>query len=318
MRNTANLASALALLCAATAAMAGAGEKQLTCSGVVVDAAGKPVAGATVLAYVFRLSSGGSVQGRVVGKQVTGKDGRFALKMPAIGLGEQAVVVARKQSPAIDWLNWRGKRDTTHTLRLGLAKSLAGTVVDEKGKPIAKAMIRLMMRLDGACRATVDAYKDRHATDAKGRYSIRALPRGYQYAVSAVAKGYGRASVKVDLPKGAKAQVKAGDLALLPANLSISGVVVGPKGKPVAGATVGAYGKNAPGSSEPKTDKDGRFKIGGLCAGEASLRVRAKGWRFTGNADAEAGSKDVKIRLRDRRAPPGEAPDEDVPPDEDL
>jgi hypothetical protein len=86
---------------------------------------------------------------------------------------------------------------------------------------------------------------------------------------------------------------------LTPANLTITGVVLDPKGSPVPEASVSARGLDQPIRSA-RSDSSGRFEITGLVAGEVRLQAYARAEDLVGSADAKAGDADVKVEVSPR------------------
>jgi len=97
------------------------------------------------------------------------------------------------------------------------------------------------------------------------------------------------------------------DFVLLLANLSVAGIVVDEKGKPVKGATVtvqvrcgegAVFGDPFGGPKETTTDKAGKFTIKGFAKGKVLVSGEVPGTELSGRELAEAGDKNVKIVVR--------------------
>lgn len=118
----------------------------VTGQGQVVDAGGKPLAGATVTAYkpVQTYLQSGTTLHRLA-TRTTAADGRYSLRLP--GGTEQALFVAEKEGLAIGWHFWSGRPGEPEGLiKLEKAAALSGKVVDEGGSPIRGATVGARLR----------------------------------------------------------------------------------------------------------------------------------------------------------------------------
>jgi len=288
--------------------------------GVVRDPEGKPVQGATI-----KLLSGsfGSMQGR------SGAEGRFEIvaggdlmfdPMPGAEQAPRLVVVRAPQRNLAAAVELEEDVEAPLDIKLSAGAKITGKVVDPGGKAIPNAMVTAMIRGYRWGSSLGGAQK----TDPAGRYEVKALPAGQTYRLSAGADGYGHAEVEVKVPEAPKEPVEADPITLKVANLSISGTVTGPDGAPAAGVRVSGYGEDQPHALPVTTDAKGRFKIDKLCEGEVNLLARDESRQLTGYTTAEAGDKDVEIRLEEAGAAetiPSEdegTPEVEVPDAEDF
>ncbi|MBV9493984.1 MAG: carboxypeptidase regulatory-like domain-containing protein [Acidobacteria bacterium] len=125
------------------------------------------------------------------------------------------------------------------------ASDLTGTVVDDKGKPLAGARVYVNGAFPklGVSAVCPTCYRDcgkNEAADAKGAFRLRALDDLLVFDILAVADGYEpRFAQRVD-PKRGMVTIE------LPIRRTgqyvINGIVVDPAGKPVLGAIVDATG----------------------------------------------------------------------------
>ena len=171
--------------------------QQLNCSGTVTDAAGSPVAGATVEYWRYE----GRLNRLELKKQITtGADGSFGLEVSrATGF-----LLAQKPGLAPAWkqLNqpFNPVGDTEEHLVLTTPTALAGVVVDEADKPVANAGVSAAMavceisREDGARsfnylngKPARDCFAAR--TDAAGRFRIENFPANATAALMVEAPG---------------------------------------------------------------------------------------------------------------------------------
>lgn len=146
----------------------------------------------------------------------------------------------------------------------GLA-TLTGRVVDEQGKPIDRARVRVysfpwaatLPRHVGIGEANTVI-----ATGADGRFSYPAWP-DWQYSVEAEDNGYGKTR------SGGRQSVQAdkacdfGNLVLRRADAVLVGRALDAQGKPLVGVLVQVYGTHS-GNKDGRTDAQGRVRIAGL------------------------------------------------------
>lgn len=121
-------------------AQAGFSAETIRLSGTVVDAAGKPVAGAAVECIANDRSRPFEPAAEETSQSLTtGADGAFEFKMPRAAI----TVLARKAGFGPAWNQyWNPQQDITDA-RLGLSAPgvVAGKVVDDSGKPVADAEV---------------------------------------------------------------------------------------------------------------------------------------------------------------------------------
>lgn len=255
-------------------------------TGLVLDAAGEPVAGARVrtgpVGFGFRA---GAELDRIASFTVTEDDGRFELGRLRAGRSVTITVdhtehLAEELSVEVgEGLNDIGE------IRLRTGGFISGTITDAlSGDPI-----------DGARAALVPYREETHArsimfsgihsamgstggvTNEAGIYQIsRVEPGDYQLRVEAA----GRAPFLSDVFSIAAGQrLTAVDFALGGGG-TISGVVTDASGVPVAGARVSAIAFQPMMSrASAQTDADGHFRLEGLEADrDYRVSVAAKGW----------------------------------------
>ncbi|MEO8553235.1 MAG: carboxypeptidase-like regulatory domain-containing protein, partial [Kofleriaceae bacterium] len=242
-------------------------------SGIVVDAAGKPVGGARVVA------TAASEPFPVVDPRRDGvvakADGTFEL--PAIAAGTWRLTATHTTygpttSTPISFDGAHVKSGIKLVLEAG--GTITGTVTDGSGAPVASANVRVVVRGNVFWRAQRQAF-----SGGDGTFKIEGLPRR---AVDVVALGEHGASaiVPVDLAATAKQDVPL----TLDIAGEIAGIVVDSAGQPLGDAQVFAEpeptGKPADlsiwvvrGDQEAVTDQAGAFVLAGLPPG--GYRVRA-------------------------------------------
>jgi len=200
-----------------------------TLRGSVVDENGRPAGGAPV-----------SLDGLL--EATTGADGRFVI---AHVYARPLRLVARSGSR----IATGSASDKEIVLKLAPARSIAGTLVDEAGKPVAGAIATALG--DGIGETTL--------TDDRGAFAI-SVPAG-QYLVSAGAHNLEADSHDADVT-GGDASVALHAKRLLP----LQGVVQTADGKPVGGAALfvlaGEGDTAMPLPLSPRVSgADGRFRL---------------------------------------------------------
>jgi hypothetical protein len=216
-------------------------------SGRIVDAAGRPVAGARVLAFeelappsagmgqFLRAMTGlKELMKRAPAEAVSDREGRFDLgglapfwyTVRVVARGHGAAEAKEVAMPG------RGL-----TIALGPASQLRGTVSDGSGEPIAGALVMAYQDTSGwehfeTILAKARPPMDQARTDASGAFRFDTLGPGvYNFLVTA--RGFQKLTKM-------KVQVKPGinpvQALTMTAGKTIQGVVLGPEGEPVVGA----------------------------------------------------------------------------------
>jgi protocatechuate 3,4-dioxygenase beta subunit len=234
-------------------------ERGASVSGTVLDASGRPAAGALVRSGSVAATS--DAQGRYRLDGVPSGLQRVEASAPGGMVARKGGVRLAAAAPA------------SADLQLQAGVTITGTVVDAlTRRPIAGARIAVAeSHGSGAGSADPSAFA---RSDAKGRFSAAGLLPG-DHEVRAVKSGY----LSATLPRvaaSAKAAASAA-LALVPA-ASIAGKVVDAQGKAVAGASVslepvpggrrfaGARFRGPRSEFSTRTGPDGAFRLEGLAA----------------------------------------------------
>lgn len=271
--------------------------KGYSVEGRVVDEHRKPISGA----HVDTAAAWGMADGNEA--VVTDGDGKF--KIPALPPGSHTLVATDgEHAPGRSAPVTVADRSVTGVeITLKDGGVFAGTVVDDAGKPVPYATIRV-----GGVGQQVYRVASRQATsDKAGAFEIRGLDR-VKLKARAEADAAASKVVDVDLSTEPKVTLKL----VLDVKGIIAGVVVDETGAPVPEVQVNAFpdilGGEAPeslslaGMSSAATDGAGKFTIRGLPDG--GYRVRASRasannmyeWGQQGVA-AKTGDKNVKITL---------------------
>jgi len=191
-----------------------------------------------------------------------------------------------------------GAKTCDVTLKPGV--TVRGKVVNAQGRGIANARIRPMIRQTmWNSIITRDSIK----TDSGGNFEIRAIPAEHEYDLLASAEGYGSKSVDITADEAVNYSLKADDIVLATANLTVSGVVVDTQGKPVAKARIESCGfeYGQPERCGTQADSKGQFTLAGVCEGRVNIRVSAtaEGRPLSARAVAAGGATGLKIVARE-------------------
>lgn len=260
-------------------------------SGTVRDHSGRAVSGALVAVV-----PPGYPAAR------TGADGKFHISWRVVS--KQAYLFARDTRRNLAAAVEIKERTRPMNIVLKPAMTLTGRITDPNGLPIPVAKIQFVARLSGWL-----AYVGEEiVTDTEGRYEIPAVPPQQKddiYHINVNAAGYCPLRFeRVSLTNTSANRVDLSPFVLQPLNMSVSGVVVDADDKPVPNKVVHVNG--LPGGQEhPRkgtiTNANGRFFFDRICKGPLQLQA---GWardKDMGFLDAQAGDKDVKIVLGQKR-----------------
>jgi len=245
--------------------------------GSLVDSEGRPVAGARVAAVGHgvvadarrfdSMSARSDAQGRFE-LQGLRRDLAWILRIDADGCARRALAFPEPpiQGTCVDF----------GEIALGAPALLHGRLVDTDGHGIEGFYVCLNTnRLDAGpypsdAGADAQDLKDQVRTDAHGRFALAGL-RGGSYWIWAGRKGCARA---VEREIQVEASSESEELVLtLDLGSSISGVLLGPEGKPVAGTFLTFYpaGDDLNRVSYLFTGLDGSFLMNGLAEGEYTI-----------------------------------------------
>ena len=185
----------------------------------------------------------------------------------------------------------------------------AGKVVDPDGKGIADARIMIYLQGPGWGSPIGSSIigRDQAKTDAQGKFEIKAVPMEHTYSIYASAEGYGdKRIVTIQTEDAVDNHLDVGTLTLPVANLSVSGQVVDTQGRPIAHARIesSGFGKGQPDRLTTQTDKEGNFRLEGVCAGRVDIRVNVDrdGKRLSARVFTDGGATGIKIVVREGRS----------------
>ncbi len=286
--------------------------KQVDCSGTVVDWRGRPVANAEVFGceqlYDY---AAGRTSWAASSSMITGQDGRFRLQVTA-DRKDYIWVVAWKKGLALGWQSVRfGQSEQDMIVRLGEPAVLAGTVVDEAGRGISGAMVRLCLKMNWMGGTPGVAFQKPQEwfttrTDAKGQFRFDHVPADAtaDFWIEVPGKASCWTYWEHELSDVAGIQFRAGRtdirIVLKPEGILRGKVVNENSGEGVAGvrllvrpdARYANYSCVPPVISGP----DGTFIYSGLAANDYSLQVVAP---YSQQADWVG--KDVKVTVETGR-----------------
>jgi carboxypeptidase family protein len=266
--------------------------------GTVVDAAGRPLAGAALSAapaaarFQLQLPLRPPVRAR------SGRDGGFVLRPLGSGVPYEVTASLPGFAPTRLTLAELRPLAVRSGLRLVLRRGRAvrGRVVDAAGQGIAAAMVQVIPVSSVSNNPFAGAGESPHpaTADAGGRFAVAGLLPG-RIDLLVQAPGFAPALLRqVALPEEVKGA--AGDGALdtfdvgaitLAGGVDLAGTVVDGQGHPVAGAAIQVEAQRPPldrGTARPERREatagpDGRFAVSGLSRGRAFvLTVEREGF----------------------------------------
>lgn|GEM_PF-1906760 len=254
----------LALLPATHAVLAKpAGGSIEALSGVVTNAAGKPLPGISI----WSVPSGGRYpRPEERPDALTGKDGSFRIPLSLLASGNHVEVCGAGFETATIEPAKRKPGPLKVALRPGPGARIAGRVVDQTGKPFAKFGLTALMSGTHLGCALVEpsacpepGTSARSQSDADGRFVLEVLQPGW-YRVSGYQRGY--RDYSSDPIRIAPGQRFDQLVVTLQRGAIVTGSVLSSDGKPVAGARIadarGYFGLEA------TSDAEGHFRMSGL------------------------------------------------------
>jgi protocatechuate 3,4-dioxygenase beta subunit len=247
----------------------------LRISGVVLDLAGKPVAGAIIRAGFNRDRGDGR----------TDDAGKFDLHITRNtypGMTEDLTIYALapdKNLAAMVPIE-SDKEEIVLKIQLKTGGVIIGRVLDEEKKPLAKAKVQLQRVITHGNSRTIMLFGEPAAVDAEGRFRIYGLCEGADYWLNITAKGYG--SERIEEVKGAAGQtMDRGDITLPRADVYVDVSVVDTFGNPVEGVNLYAQGEKQPEFRDRSaTGKDGKLRLGPFVPGSVIISARKQGYSY--------------------------------------
>ncbi|MEN6334820.1 MAG: carboxypeptidase-like regulatory domain-containing protein, partial [Phycisphaerales bacterium] len=246
-------------------------------TGLVLDGAGRPVAGAAV------------------NHSVTDEVGRFEAQLPSEDsmFSRWIARCERENLAAIAGLAY-DEKPVRITLEPALAVS--GRICDPNGVGIPAARVALHVRTSEG----LTPYGPEVLTDSQGRYEMRAVvPVGgeLEHRISVNASGYGiELYSRISIEGEPGTRVELAPIVLAPTEKELTGIVVDADGRPAAGTLILVRGANQP-VRHTVTDGQGRFAVRRVCKGPLQIQAGTSGADKDGFLRAEGGDRDVKVIL---------------------
>ena len=257
--------------------------KKVTCSGKVVDDVNKPVAGAKVTLLYLSARDPGRQTNISTQEQITKDDGGFSFSAEILAdrKYQYQTLVARKEGLAIGWENWAGNEDKVVMLSLRKPYTLTGIVVDDAGRPVDGAEVRISPLFLGDFQRgstgakfipeSLDLF--RTTTGANGVFTFTAIPAGAKAEFTV--KKMGRATVSTLKPNQyspynpGQYTVQSKDIRIVqPVEARIEGKVIEKgTGKPICGVGLTCAGERGaiPSGAKPVvSDSNGAFTFDAL------------------------------------------------------
>jgi protocatechuate 3,4-dioxygenase beta subunit len=239
--------------------------------------------------------SGRSVGGAKVNDSVTDSAGRFEVPFPS----EESLFGGRLivRHPGENLATIAQAADDGGPMRITLRRALtvSGRIVDPNGRGIPAARVALHIRAEGA----LTPYGREILTDSQGRYEMKGVIPGraaFDHRISVNVSGYGiRQYSRMAVEGGPGTRVELDPIVLLPADQTVTGVVVDAEGHPAVGVPIAVHGANQP-ARYLATDKDGRFVVRRVCKGPLRIQAVFSSVREQyGVLQAEGGDRDVTV-----------------------
>ena len=270
----------------------------LTVSGKILDAEGKPVAGAVFFGATPQAPSGADGAYTLRGLSLD-QESHFLVVHAQRGLGAKLVIEPRKDQARLF-------RDVI----MQRAHSVQARVIDEQNQPVANASVSLdaniflWRRGNGFSFRPVPVFGP-VSTDTNGKSALPLLVKNGSYTIRVSARGYAPAQTHFRVESDKPPAIP--DITLLGNKLTIAGVIVDQTGKPLEGIEAWIQARNptiAHSTQSMRTDKDGRFCFSDLPKGE--YRFMATLWKPTGELDKNGSPKHVAAVRREIRVHAGD------------
>ncbi len=234
---------------------------------------GAPLPGAKLhLFYLFRDGRGKTV------KTVTDARGQAALDMPQPPYRAlNFFVTADGHVPLVISWGFRRPMPAAYTMRLNRGVTIGGKVVDDAGRPIVGAQIKIQdPGNDSSLAENIQFVSDATVTTgAGGQWSCNMIPAKWD-EVSLTVLDTNHAETNVTVRPKAPA---ANQLVIaMSAGLSVAGTVQDSNGNPIPGAKIRQVRFNSENEHSQNTGPSGAFDLQGLAPGEQTLAVQADGF----------------------------------------
>ncbi len=259
----------------------------LKVTGVVRDASGAPVAGASVGVFPDYGNRGTGAK--------TDANGHYQLgwqKPTWAGSSNQRFyLVARHSERKLAAMQEMEETTTNLDVTLKPAMSVSGRVQDTRGKVVTNVMAYVSIHQENS---SFSISRQPVHPDEQGRIHEEALPLGERYGWYVSARGYGSAHEEMDAADPKADHYDFPPLIVKLADRKLAGHVLGTNGAPVAGVQIWLQGEGQP-NGNATTDADGRFVFDAVCEGAVTVSANLKG--AYGSAQALDGETNVVIRF---------------------
>jgi len=260
-------------------------DKASRLTGQVRDGQGQAVPGVMVVAHPFGDRASTDSQGRF--------DCSFDLQRSDSGL----YIIARDIKRSMAAILLTKVFDEPMSLTLAPALRVRGKVTDPNGSGIPAARVSLCFHYSNC----LSSFGNETLTDSQGQFEIRAVPQAgkdYDYRISVHASGYAPQTYSRVTIEGEPGQVVEIDpVVLLPANLSVSGVVVDANGMPAPRVIMFLRGDKLTDQPDKATatDEQGRFRFTRIAEGPLRIQLNfSSSPAGNGTLKCQAGDQDVK------------------------
>ncbi len=256
--------------------------------GIVVDAAGKPVADATVMLMGENMWDG-------PGPVKSGNDGSFQF---VLSTGKEGFAILAWNDKAMSYpLDLKRGVPAKVMIREDGFGKVIGRVCDQQGVGIKASKVQWSITgIEFGSHRFSGPIPQEFLSDDDGRFSIPRLwtANSDQLIFFVSADGYGRAALRDETVTAG--QTTNLQITLKKADQNIAGVVVDDAGKPMPKVSVRVSGDSQPGDKDTITDDEGRFTISGVCAGPVYLTVYQESTRKNYNHQAKAPDQNIRIQ----------------------
>lgn len=254
--------------------------------GQVVDAAGRPVAGASLWIEPTGRNGGWTI-GPGTWKATSAADGSFFISGVASGNAYRLHAEANSYAPGIVAIPAASTGSMREPVRVVLTRGrlVQGTITDRQGTPIPGAEVALLpVAVTGTGGYSQNIAARRTSTsDARGGFEFAGTPPGRHELTASHPEHVSVRAVAFEVPSG-EGTKDVGTLTL-DVGSAIEGVVRDFQRRPVGGAQVKVHQNNIdhrrplePEIRTAVTETDGTFRIAGLRAEPADLVVEADGY----------------------------------------
>jgi protocatechuate 3,4-dioxygenase beta subunit len=256
-------------------------------TGVVRDAAGVPVEGASVGVFPDYGNGGSGAK--------TDASGHYELdwQKPSWAGSQNQIFYLLARHLERKLAAMQPIEETTKSVDLTLkpAMSVTGHVQDTKGKAVTNVVAYISLHQENS---SFTITRQPVHSDEQGRIEADALPLGERYGWFVSAQGYGGGQQEMDAADPKADHYDFPPLIVKLANRKLAGRVLGTNGAPVAGVQIFMQGQGQP-NGNAVTGTDGRFSFDAVC--EGPVTVSANMMNAYGSADAMGGDTNVVIRF---------------------